>query len=446
MSNVPGLTTVVLLLAGCATNTVATADNQTRCQAIFDAGSTGTRLWIYYQDGNDWTGVRKQETSALADQAARKVDPEAAQAIVGQLEAFKETMAKSGCGSISSIKVLATAGMRLAEKNDSTSSKFWQQLFDALSDKNKNVTVTTQTITGYEEGIYAWLARREERRKAGLADNNFGVAEMGGVSTQVVFPCLNCADTKTIYAGTGNALKLFVHSFLRLGTTQLPESLGFRPEFPPACKWGAGLQPPWEKEYCAKLIEPRLLVPQTVGRKTSYQIRDPSLGMSIPIPDTAHVKSWYFAGSFAFMDVGINGDVHSCCEHRREKFRGCFDEERSCFISIYRPLFLKSLGIEESDLERLGEAEGNHKELGEALGRALSMTAEQLKKLDTELGKLDKEDARVKQGNDVSWTLGAAICEAAKCLPKRAPDQCSWLTDSKCLAPPKEKKPTTTTD
>ena len=363
MRYVNGLTIAVLLLAGCATSSVSRADDQVECQAIFDAGSTKTRLWIYYKDGNAWKGEKIQESAALANLKTRTVNSQAATEIVAALEQFKKAIDKSKCDSISTIKVLATAGMRLAEEHDDESSDFWQNLYNALVLANDKATVTTQTITGYEEGIYAWLAALDRRKKADPLDIKFGVAEMGGVSSQVVFPCPKCANTRKIYAGTGNETELFVHSFLRLGTTQLPKSLGLRPAFPRKCRWGAGVKSRWDTKQCAEPIKLGLFVSETKDEKITYQIKDPHLGKFFPVPDASHVEAWYLAGSFQYLDARINGDIHSCCEHKRDKSRGCHNEEQSCFIANYRPIFLGAIGIEDEELKKLGEANAQVKRM-----------------------------------------------------------------------------------
>ncbi len=90
MRYVNGLTIALLLLAGSATNSVSKADDQVECQAIFDAGSTGTRLWIYYKDGDAWEGDEIKKTSALANLKTLTGDPEAAKKIVEVLEQFKK--------------------------------------------------------------------------------------------------------------------------------------------------------------------------------------------------------------------------------------------------------------------------------------------------------------------------------------------------------------------
>ena len=196
----------------------------------------------------------------------------------------------------------------------------------------------------------------------------------------------------------------------------------------------------WKPKHCAKHIKLGLLESKTEGDKTSYKIKDPNLGKFISIPDSTHVEDWYLAGSFGYMDARINGDIHNCCEHRHEESRGCFDEVQSCLVAIYRPIFLGALGMDDKELKKLGEGGHDHDELGRVLGKTLGLSLVELEELEKELKKLHKEDAKVKKASSVSWTLGALICEEDNCLPKRAPDECPWLTDSKCLVPPKKKE------
>ncbi len=71
--------------------------------------------------------------------------------------------------------------------------------------------VTTRTLTEYEEGLYAWLALRELE-----ADGDFGVAEMGGASLQVTFPCPYCETARPVRV-KDQILPVFSHSFLGWG-------------------------------------------------------------------------------------------------------------------------------------------------------------------------------------------------------------------------------------
>jgi hypothetical protein len=299
-------------------------------------------------------------------------------------------MRNSKCGSISSIKVLATAGMRLAEKHDNTSSKFWQNLYDELGAKNKNVTVTTQTITGYEEGIYAWLAARKKRETKKLSADDFGFVELGGASVQVAFPCSkNCPDGRVVKVA-GKKMKIFNHSFLNLGTNKASQALGY-PDLPDSCKHAAGKNKGWKKETCRDLISSKLVQP---GGK----IWDPTPKTFIKIQDHSHVGKWSLAGSFAYMDSGNNEDVQNCCVDGLKDERSCYEWKNSCFVAIYRPALLNALKIDHTDAKSVYKAATN-------------------------------------------WTLGALICAETNCLPKRASDECPWLPNSECLAPPKQEDP-----
>lgn len=363
------------------------------CQAIYDAGSTGTRLYIYYKENGSWTEVAGPKTSKkLADGIAnKKIVPE----VVGLLDDIRTDAGfenpfdwQKQCSGLSSIRLLATAGMRLAERSNEAGSKtLWEELRNGLHEAyGRHVEwpdITTRTISGYEEGIYAWLAVRHAREKYKINSMDFGVAEMGGGSIQVTFPCgENCTNLKTVVVDEKEA-PLSVHSFLKLGTDQLPGSLTFD-DVPPECAWGLG--PKSDTVVCKGLIKNALL-------NNSGEIYDPILKKHVRLPPRDHVAKWYLAGSFFYMNKEDTPDVFNCCENKFPKNCGCFDEENSCFVAIFRPLLLEALGINESDA-----------------GKAAKI--------------------------QTSWTMGAAICDESDCLQKTGPRTCPWRTASRCLEPP----------
>ena len=389
MRKVCGLIIVLLLVAACAGGpTPIKQITLPECHAIYDAGSTGTRLFIYYEKNGDWIEQPGPEAKALTE--ANSV-PE----IVNLLEDIKTNSNADKafdwaleCNRLSTIQVLATAGMRLVEKTDPLKSvNIWKDLNDALrvSYASKVSEISTKTITGYEEGLYAWLAVKEWREKNEIMGTDFGLAEMGGASSQVIFPCgANCVNAKTIVVDN-QKMKFFIHSFLKLGTTQVPASLQSSATMPPACEWGIAEKPGWQKKLCVNSIKPKLV-------DASGAIKDPNLNSFVSIPKHNHLTKWYLTGSFAYMDADRNGDVHSCCEHRRGKYDGCYEEKNSCYLAVYQPLYLEALGI---------------------------------KKI---------KDAKLSK---TSWTMGAAICTVGGCLQKiTVPRACQWMAASKCLPEP----------
>ncbi|MFN2299648.1 MAG: nucleoside phosphatase, partial [Anaerolineales bacterium] len=66
-------------------------------------------------------------------------------------------------------------------------------------------------MSEFEEGLFAWLALGET-----LADTRFGVAELGGGSLQVTFPCRTCEGARQVMVG-GRSMAIYSHSYLDWG-------------------------------------------------------------------------------------------------------------------------------------------------------------------------------------------------------------------------------------
>lgn len=352
------------------------------CQIVFDAGSSGTRLYVYQKQDNTWLVHPGPKAGALADpvreiRGKKNTDIDAVTTeVVNALDAIKQDgpVDKKGnkewpafdwqaqCQVMSSM-VYATAGMRIAEQEKPAKSvELWNTLKQKLQTKvGANVAVATRTLTGFEEGLYAWLAVREKQD-----NNNFGVAEMGGASAQITFPCEKCDanddSTKTILV-KNTPVKMFSYSFLGLGQDEAPKAL----HMPKSCAYGVGLiegkakKHQWESNDCAKKID----LEDKKGIVDPYNYKGNHRGTHRKIPtDLADINNnWLLTGAaFSYMD---DSQIDSCCLHKGQ----CFNEETSCFRPIYLDKYLQSLNIPK--------------------------TAQRM---------------------DASWTLGAVICETDKCL------------------------------
>ena len=369
--------------------------NHLRCHVVVDVGTTGTRLYIYYKRGGKWIeekgpktekGLAKELAEELAEGVTNHKIVDDVVKLLGKFESFDW---KDQCSDVDSIQVLATAGMRLAEKADPDGMEtFWKSLRTGLHKAYGQFVdwpdITTKTITGYEEGIYAWLSIKKEREQNALTDIDFGVVEMGGGSTQVTFPCgIDCTKPRD-FVVDNKTVPFSVHSFLGLGTDELPKSIGFT-DIPTECKYGFGAL--FVEKACSDPIDTMLI--------SRGKIKDPHLNRFIATPDRNHIAKWYRKGSFYYMDKelrdGNKSDVSNCCENSRDQF--CYERLKSCFVTMYRPVFLGALGI-------------NYKDTAKVIW------------------------------DDSSWTLGALICEETDCLQKISTRTCPWLTGSMCLAPP----------
>ena len=389
----------LLLVVGCApTGEAPPSPSAARsdCYATFDAGSSGTRLLVYERQSSEWVTHTGPKVEALADpvRSIRGKSPKDIDAtttsVVGALDsighdgplndkgvpAWQAFDWKTKCD-LEGAMVYATAGMRMAEQQDPEQSRvLWQtlnrKLKAALGD---GVPVATRTITGFEEGLYAWLAVREQQHR-----DNFGIVEMGGASAQVTFPCPRCDQADGAGEGAVNTvqvaekpLQFFSQSFLGLGQDEAPIALGQ----PASCAYGVGRERPgWREEDCASQIA--LTGPE--GIRDPYDFKAGQRGGYVAVPvGKSGVSDWFLTGAFSYHD---HISIDKCCVQGG----ACNDAPTSCFKPIYTDSLLERIGVPRN--------------------------AELL---------------------DASWTFGAVLCTSTDCLrPLTTPLTCDWLATG-CL-------------
>ena len=350
---------VLLLLGACTIQDERNfpKSDLSRCHIIYDAGSHGTRLYVYEQTAAGWFKHRGPRIGALADpvRAVRGKTIEDTSTVVDEIVASLSDMRRDGpvnedgkptwpafdwrekCN-IEAVSVFATAGMRLAEQQDGVGSKM---LWDMLNEKLSAVVdmeVTTRTLSGYEEGLFAWLAKREER-----SSNDFGVVEMGGASIQVTFPCSTCGVSTRVKI-KGRRVPIYSYSFLGWGQDEAWKNFGALP----ACALGAGIDnPDWETTDCA--------VGMVAFSDVAVDIRK--------YVNTADGFHWYLTDAFRYMR---DDDVDQFC------LKGVdtgYEPPSACFRAVYLQNVIETLGL-PADSET----------------------------------------------SDVDWTLGAVICAVTRCL------------------------------
>ncbi len=355
------------MLACSATPREGRPANHVACQVIFDAGSSGTRLYIYQLTASGWVKHSGPQTAALAD-PVRGISNQTmadAEAVTDSIVAAMAQIQQDGplqsdgmlkwkgfewetnC-QLETVAVYATAGMRLAERqHPADTESLWEMLNLKLS-KALGRSVTTRTLTGFEEGLFAWLATREEQ-----PDANFGIVEMGGASAQISFPCQACTDSRWVLV-QGVDVPLVSISFLGLGQDEAWKTHSN----PSECSPGIGL------------------------RDSAWRVADCTDGVALPaglgdsirgFVEQADIHRWHLAGAFLFSKHSDFGDY---CQN---DIVSAYKPKTSCFRAIYQAYFLSSMGVPIS----------------------------------TELSQVD-------------WTLGAAICARDSCLAKAGPPECRW--------------------
>ncbi|MCP4687423.1 MAG: nucleoside phosphatase [Desulfobacterales bacterium] len=325
------------------------------CHILYDAGSSGTRLHIYEMRDGDWVDHEGPKAGALAD-PVREIrgkswaDADAVvEEVAGLLEKIKSNGPDDGgkpqwdafdwserCAAASA-NVYATAGMRIAEQEKPLkSAALWAKLEKRLAGElGKDAAIDVRTITGFEEGLYAWLSVKKNRG----GDAGFGIVEMGGASSQTTFPCVECPGARNITLA-GGGLRIFSYSFLGLGGDEAYKLFG---ENNPACRFGAGMNDPgWTPGACASGIHLKnrdgMIDPYNrVFGNQEVRVKPPG-GM-------AAIPQWVLTGGFTYTKK----------ENLDNRCRGvekCYNEETACFRAIYYPKYLKELGVaagEKSD-------------------------------------------------------------------------------------------------
>jgi len=458
------------------------------CHLVLDAGSSGTRLFVYQFSENTVTEHKGRESEALAapvlavsnesekqlnkllqTSSAREIYQAFLTAQTGESPAkwLKEvapnldTMQATIEAVASIIKpsnekfnwqaqcrepqlsVLATAGMRMAEQQKPAASQLiWAglalQLEQAFSNRIKTEHIQVRTISGYEEGLFAWLAvRHSSRSTKGMQDkqdlNQFGIVEMGGASSQITFPCEDCENTLNAVRQItldNKTVNLFSYSFLGLGQDQAPLRLGL----PSACINDVRTTPSnknWRPEDCLSSIhlqQNQLLQNQFHQNKDGNKngeadnsnnvIFDPlnynqkgatKRGKLVTLPaPQKHPKNWVLTGAFNYMDTQNN--IDACCLSDPSN-SSCFNANFGCYQAHYREAWLSTLAV--TNLSLLPSKPINF--IGKPYSCNHSDSDQQL------------------CAADESWTLGAALCAKQGCLPKNNPPVCRWLKNG-CLS------------
>ncbi len=327
---------VVLLFLGACTRQVepdSTTTGLPGCHIIYDAGSTRTRLYVYQQTDIGWLKHAGPKVGALADPVRNIRGKTMADAgvVVDDIVTALESIRSDGPGNkkgkpkwpafdwrkqcnVKAVSVYATAGMRLAGQMDSQGSEVLWKLLNKRLSAAVGMDVTTRTLSGFEEGLYAWLATRESQD-----DDDFGIAEMGGASMQIIFPCPQCETARQVRV-RDHQMAIYSYSFLGWGQDEAWKKFGSSK----ACKRGAGIDDPeWKMADCSIGMESF----SRVAVATGNNIR------------RAETQRWYLSDAFRYMK---DDDIDRFC---REGIDSGFEPVSSCFRAVYLQTVLDALGL-----------------------------------------------------------------------------------------------------
>lgn len=164
--------------------------------AIIDAGSSGSRLFVYDIDAQAQEKVKLVYPIGKKQKKHSKGRPLSSIANhQDSVQVFLQQMTENyKCDSID-LYILATAGMRLKPKAQADS--IYHKL-EQTSAVNGYYVKGAMTISGQYEGLYGWLAANYENGKLAFKENaaqptlsyvgeSYGILEIGGASMQIAF-------------------------------------------------------------------------------------------------------------------------------------------------------------------------------------------------------------------------------------------------------------------
>ncbi len=184
--------------------------------AVVNAGSTGSRLYLYTYPTDSQSKLKLPTLvdSTKVKQGVATIDPSAISAYLQPL--FQLVQKDVPAGTPVNLYFLSTAGMRLLSFDQQ------QAINTAITNTAKSSGLTPaviQTITGKMEGAFDWIALNQLLNNLGQAPSQtVGILDLGGASTELTFTGSGMDSTDTVTLNLANqTYTLYSHSYLGLG-------------------------------------------------------------------------------------------------------------------------------------------------------------------------------------------------------------------------------------
>ncbi|CDZ78938.1 Golgi nucleoside diphosphatase [Legionella massiliensis] len=221
MNSAAYLFALCAIFFGFEANATSADCQQHRCIAVVDGGSTGSRLHIYAYDLD-----QTQTPINLRELWSKKVRPGLSTIVNNQatVNTYLGSLFSDAPADNLPVYFYATAGMRLLSQPQQ--KQVYNLVQNWFAGQPQWHLKNAKTITGTEEGMFGWLAVNYQLGTLNSPNKSaVGVMDMGGASVQIIFPVdraegLNESDLMQVDL-YGRHTKLFVHSFLGLGQTEV---------------------------------------------------------------------------------------------------------------------------------------------------------------------------------------------------------------------------------
>lgn len=234
---------------------------------VFDAGSTGTRVFIY-----DWSlksehnlvdinlplGRTKKTNGGLTSftQDVSKISD-----YLNQLLNFAKKIVGKKNIKTTPLYFAGTAGLRLEQqRNPQGYAKIMSKIKEVLENSGFIIADQPRVISGQEEAAFAWVNVNALEKKLPKIlngeDLGIGVVEMGGASFQIAFLPKTKPQSEAFLINLANkVLTLYAYSYGDLGENEA-RKLFANKEY---CEWGQVYNKPGNFEKCREAILENIL-------------------------------------------------------------------------------------------------------------------------------------------------------------------------------------------
>ena len=208
----------MLCATSCGAQDFTTPCSINQCTIVVDAGSTGSKLHVYSYSSSAPSQINELYVKRIQPGIASLPSTQSAMNdYLSQL--FQDVSVQKV-----SLYFYATGGMRLHSQAEQ--EKYFTLLHNWFSQYPQYQLIDARVISGSEEGVFGWLAINNALTHSSSADgSSVGLLDIGGASTQIVFPVQNTQNIAPEDLVSVNVndhkVNLFAHSFLSLGSTEV---------------------------------------------------------------------------------------------------------------------------------------------------------------------------------------------------------------------------------
>lgn len=213
----------LLIIIFLSVNCFAVSFNEKSYIAVIDAGSTGSRIYVYSYQLSDLAHIAKLteifNASVKPGLSAYAKDPEQAGVSLQPLLDGAENAIQQAGGDVKQtpLTVLATAGVR---KLPISQQKAILENVRQFLHRYQFQVKAVKTISGWLEGIYGWITVNALKHLLNTQLITEGALEMGGASTQIAFETPSRNEYVHTFQIANNIYRVFSYSFLNLGQNQ----------------------------------------------------------------------------------------------------------------------------------------------------------------------------------------------------------------------------------